>query len=176
MKNIEKIFSCLIEQLIWSLRRGDTGFLTMEFGRPHIQIRNPMASNSTSIKVRELAMRRRVFLTGQWSLFISSLEWSACFNGRLVVFDSAADEINKVLSCIEGQKLIKYNFEKDKKIISLEFDLGGEIKFCFNENRSDGDLSLWSLSDFNEGIIYWWNNKLDYENCIKIHPGDMSEF
>jgi hypothetical protein len=176
MKKIEDIFSSLMGQLVWSVRRGYAGYLAMEFGKPHLQVRNPKISHSDSARVREILAQRRVFLCGQWSLFIKSGKWAVFFKDRIIVNDDDfSEDMRKALDYIDGQKLIKFDFDEDRKTLNLEFDLGGRVEIDSEDDGMEDDLL--NLRNFDDGNIYWWscNTGLSYEASTKISPGEISE-
>jgi hypothetical protein len=65
MEQVRNLWKPLIGQLVWSVRRGVGSFLTMEFGAPHLSIREPITPKAArSAKVRRALSRRRVFVEG----------------------------------------------------------------------------------------------------------------
>ena len=70
------IFTPIIGQIAWQIRRGYGSCLMMEFGKPHIEIRNPIVSKSLSsyVRVRQNAAKRRATLRGQWGLYITTTD------------------------------------------------------------------------------------------------------
>jgi hypothetical protein len=176
MKKIEDIFPSLMDQLVWSVRRGYAGYLTMEFGKPHLKVRNPKISHADSESVRELLDRRRVYLCGQWGLFIKSSKWVVFFKDRTIVNDNDfSEDMKKALDYIDGQKLIKFDFDEDRKTLNLEFDLGGRVEISPEDDNMEDDF--WSLTNSDNGNICWWsrNTGLNYGISAKVNPGEIDE-
>ena len=62
---IEKIISKLYGIPCWGVRPGFGSFLTLEFGKPHLKVREPVvAGRSSPVSVRKRLARRRVYVHG----------------------------------------------------------------------------------------------------------------
>jgi len=67
-QKIQDLFRPLIGEMAWDVRCGHGSFLTMEFGQPHIAVRDPVvASPGRSDRVQRNLGRRRVFVVGDWA-------------------------------------------------------------------------------------------------------------
>ena len=113
-------------ELVWFVRLSADNVLRMDFGSPHLKIRepNPHASGNSQAVIDALG-RRMVTPTGKWHLFISEGEWSvttkfyACSRS-----DTNAEHINATLRQLDGQRLVNVNRKNERHGWSLEFDLG----------------------------------------------------
>src|SRR5665213_1331063 len=65
IENPGDAFLPIVGQVAWSVRRGYGTFLTMEFGSPHLIIREPIvASSDASDRVKRNLAKRRVSIVG----------------------------------------------------------------------------------------------------------------
>src|SRR5690349_21194900 len=72
----------LLGQLAWHVRGGYGSFLTLEFGQPHIEIREPInPSPDHSARVQRNLLRRRAFIVGDWHLWIQYCDWTISVPG-----------------------------------------------------------------------------------------------
>src|SRR6266478_1567630 len=76
MEQIKDLFAPLVGQLVWQVRRGVGTFLTLEFGTPHLSIREPIVASPDSLaRVRRNLQRRGVYVTGDWHFWVQYGEW-----------------------------------------------------------------------------------------------------
>jgi hypothetical protein len=108
MKQISDLFRPLIGQLFWCVRRGHGSFLTMEFGLPHLSVREPISASSTSSeRVRKNLNRRRVFVVGDWHFWIKYGEWTISTANYSLESKSNSDASGEhCLEELDGQILI----------------------------------------------------------------------
>ena len=60
----------------WNAKSGWGSFLTMEFGLPHLEIREPSPPKPDwSLRTRRSQARRLVVVHGEWHLWIYCCEW-----------------------------------------------------------------------------------------------------
>jgi hypothetical protein len=125
----ESVFSKIYGKPCWGVKQGHASFLTFEFGKPHIVIREPIvASKNASSKVRESLARRRVYSRGQWHLWIYCCDWEALFRGKRVRSSSTDAKIGQAADFLNGQKLVRFSILPRKLQCVFEFDLGGVLK------------------------------------------------
>ena len=68
---IEAVFSSLYGMPCWGVKPGQGSFLTMEFGQPHLEIRDPRETLHTrSVKLKQAYAKRKVILHGEWFLWV----------------------------------------------------------------------------------------------------------
>lgn len=152
MNKPSDIFKPLINQLVWSVHTGDGSFLTMEFGNPHLSIREPITPNPTSSeRVRRNLKRRKVFLVGDWHFWIKYSDWKL-FDLNCIV--QSVNHPNKssqaCLDNFEGQRLISINDAAMPGYLELKFDLGGTIEVWPSSEIED---DRWSLYNWNGDIV-----------------------
>lgn len=81
----ERVFSRIYGKPCWQARPGHGTFLTFEFGRPHLDIREPVAATKrATTRVRARLARRSVEIHGDWHLWIYCCEWEVFSRGKRV--------------------------------------------------------------------------------------------
>jgi hypothetical protein len=146
MQKIEDVFSPLIGQLAWSVRKGYASFVTMEFGGPLRYVREPIiASPSSSPKIKQNLAKRRVFIHGQWHFWIQYSEWEAVTQNN---FAKSRDvESGTTVACLDeldGQVLLSAASGVAPNSTVLKFDLGGEV-YIRPWSEAAMDDAQWSL-------------------------------
>ena len=133
----------------WSVRRGHGSFLTLEFGRPHLRLREPYRSSAKSKRVRAAAAARLATVHGDWHLWIYCCDW-AVFEGERLVGDSRSKQsIDRAARFLDGQRLVKAWVVPRGMRSVFEFDLGGrlETKPC------DRAREQWLLYEPNGNVL-----------------------
>jgi hypothetical protein len=124
----ERVFRKIYGKPCWGVKQGYGSFLTFEFGRPHLVVREPIAaSKSASIKVRRSLARRQVHPRGQWHLWIYCCNWKVFFNGKRAGDDSTNVRIRRAAKLLDGQKLMQFSISRRKLECVFQFDLGGTL-------------------------------------------------
>jgi hypothetical protein len=127
---IERVFQRLQGKPCWNVRRGYGHFLTLEFGEPHLEIREPsQVTKSVSPRVRKLFARRRVTVHGQWHLWIYCCDWELLIDGKLIADNrsSTPRKIDRALADLDGQALTGVSVSPKNARSVFEFDLGGSL-------------------------------------------------
>jgi hypothetical protein len=125
----QKVFREIYGKPCWNVKPGYGSFFSLEFGKPHLEVREPtVASKGASRKVQKTLARRNVFVHGEWYLRIDSCAWEVLSNGRHVGNGSTELSMRRAADLLNGQKLIQFSFfPKDVQCI-FEFDLGATLK------------------------------------------------
>lgn len=136
-------------ELVWFVRRSTDRVLRMDFGRPHLKVREPnLHKPENSQAVIDALERRLVVPAGQWHLFVAEGGWSvnttfyAC--GR---YDANIENIDATLAQLDGQRLVNVS-QSDGPSWILEFDLGGSLHLSPPKPLGEGpvdDKVLWTL-------------------------------
>ncbi|RQH06598.1 hypothetical protein [Paraburkholderia dinghuensis] len=128
--DFNRIWSAVYGHPAWSVKHGHGSFLTLEFGQPELQIREPrVAAPGASECVRERLSRRDVNVTGRWHLWIYCCNWSITLNGKEAAYsDSPDDDIKSAVQRLDGQKLLSVSWGETPGAWVFTFDLGGELK------------------------------------------------
>jgi len=130
MDQIKKFFVTFIGQLAWQVRRGHGSFLTMEFGMPHLAVREPIAASWDSLeKVKRNLQRRRVTVTGDWHFWVQYGDWKiSTSSGVLTSGHLQSSEADECLRDLEGQKLTSVEPGNRRGAWLFKFDLGGILE------------------------------------------------
>ena len=144
---IEGIFAPMVGSLVWDARRGHGSFLTMEFGQPHLSVREPVASASEpgSI-VHRLLSRRHVAIVGDWHLWIQHASWSIDLGDKACDNDSAPAEVDDVLSLVNGQRLS--GVVPSDGALFLQFDLGATLRVMYSTSDRGAKVEQWALHPY----------------------------
>jgi hypothetical protein len=125
MKRFDLSFSRLVGKPCWEVKRGFGSFLTIEFGEPHLEVREPRESTSELKKVRDLISRRTVHVRGEWHLWIYCCHWGVFDgSGRLVGDTSSKKAIDRAAKYLNGQALVAGALVPRGMRTVWEFDLG----------------------------------------------------
>jgi hypothetical protein len=145
-REIRELLQQLVGQLVWLAKRGHGTFITIEFGEPHLVVREPIKSKSEMPRVVRLLARRQVFIHGDLSLFIQDSRWSISTKDRTVGLDTSETEVAEMLRDVDGQRVTAVNFAEADT--TLEFDLGATVRLGKSIFPTDARSPLWSLTRF----------------------------
>jgi hypothetical protein len=141
---ISNTFQPLCGQPCWGLSYDRQLNLSMNFGMPSLQIREPASSNSRSKVIRRHFSRRRVTVRGQWWLWIYVCRWRLSADGKgLATASSSLRRIRQAIAQLEGQKLVSAHVDSKTGATLFTFDLGCTLD-CRRLER-DTDDELWML-------------------------------
>jgi hypothetical protein len=114
----------------------------LEFGKPHLDTRDPrMADLKASRRVRDLLARRLIVVHGDWHLCIDVCDWEIFQQGKRVGSSRSRSDLQRIVSSLSGQKLIRFSFRSRGNDCVFEFDLGGVLV----THASDTDYDQWTL-------------------------------
>jgi hypothetical protein len=119
MQEFRDVFSPLLGEVAWSVKLGHGSYVTMEFGQPHLLIREPMKPTGEA-RVNELLSRRKVSVVGDWHFWIRDAEWRAVNGNKHCTSNDASDELNNLLASIDGQRLASAEIKNG--VLELKFD------------------------------------------------------
>jgi hypothetical protein len=114
----------------WGVKQGHGSFLTLEFGKPHLEIREPIVARAgTSRRVRAGLARRGAYIHGDWHLWIYCCAWEALLDDKQVAHNESSDSrIARAADFLNGQKLVRFSIAPRGTRCCFEFDLGGVLK------------------------------------------------
>jgi hypothetical protein len=125
----DQIFTQIYGKPAWRVSPGWGSFLTLEFGEPHLEIREPVvARKEASQRVRQALAKRQVFIHGDWHLWINCWDWKVFSNRKLVGQSTLAPTIRKAAELLDGQVLINFSLRPKPVRCRFEFDLGGRLE------------------------------------------------
>ena len=141
---IDKSFRRITGLPCWGVRWDPQTNLSMSFGRPHLEIREPRPTSAVSAKVRRLFSHRLVVVRGRWWLWIGCAYWTLSLPGALPVTGSGSRRaIDRALRCLDGQCLRGVSVDPRHGKTELCFDLGAVRRVRRWKPPEDGDL--WTL-------------------------------
>jgi hypothetical protein len=153
MEQLQELWRPLAGQLVWSVRRGVGSFLTMEFGEPHLSIREPITPRvSRSAKVQRMLKRRRVFIEGDWHFWIQWGHWKLrTAHGSLDFQAPSGSPLDECLADLDGQRLVSARADRPGKVAVWEFDQGGLLEI--GHSGQEDEEPQWSLHRWNGDVI-----------------------
>jgi hypothetical protein len=154
---VHKALVALVGQLVWNVHRGVGTFLTMEFGEPHLSVREPKQPRSaTSANAQRVLMRRRIYVTGDWHFWVKYGHWKlSSSRGSLEETTPSGPELDGCLDDLDGQRVIGIAIGPIPHSCILRFDLGAELEICPSKDATDDQ---WSLHNWNGKIIAYRND------------------
>lgn len=128
-RKLEDAFLPMMGKLVWSVRKGYGTFLTMEFGSPHLTIREPIAASlDASLKVRRNLAKRRVSIVGDWHFWIQYAQWEIVQRASSVRSqDVEVERLEEALRELDGQILVSATPGAALNSCVLKFDLGASL-------------------------------------------------
>lgn len=123
----ETALSQLVGQMAWQVRADEHGCVMMEFGAPHLDIRQPMpAKTGSSPALERLRARRVVTVLGDWHLWIESCNWTLrTRTGSVSSEDETSNLWQDWMDDTAGQHLIAAE-SSTSGALTLNFD-GGTV-------------------------------------------------
>ena len=147
------LFRPLLGQLAWQVRGGYGSFLTLEFGAPHLAVRDPITpKHARSKKIKRALQRRRVHIYGDWHLWIQYCAWKITVTGGSL--DSETIGTSSPEDCLvdlEGQRLTSVESGSLPNSWQFQFDLGGVLELWPSPTYEPHD-NLWSIHPWNGDI------------------------
>ena len=149
-KIIKDEFEKLYGLPCWNVQPGYGTFLTLEFGDPYLQIREPMVSKKTvTEKVKKHLEKRLVTVRGEWHLWLYYCEWFIFDKGKMVGECTDEEKANRGAKYLNGQILTNVSINKDECKTIFEFDLGGKIEAVPDELMDE----LWLLYTPSKNVL-----------------------
>lgn len=125
----DRVFSEIYGKPAWRVSPGWGSFITLEFGDPHLEVREPIATKgNVSDRVKKDLARRHVFIFGDWHLWINCCDWEVTSVGSLVGKSTLAQSIQAAADLLDGQKLTRFSLNPELVRCTFEFDLGGRLE------------------------------------------------
>src|SRR5882757_6558379 len=103
-KVFESAFKRLYGKPCWGVKQGHGSSLTLEFGKPHLEIRDPIVARAgASKKVRASLERREVYVHGDWHLWIDCCAWEVLLNNKQLAHSESTDvRITRAANFLSG--------------------------------------------------------------------------
>jgi hypothetical protein len=115
----------------------------MQFGEPHLFIRQPIvARHSKDDRVKANLARRRVYVHGAWDFFVWECDWEVVTRRGSATRQSDAATLKQALEELDGQILKSVDTGEVPLSWIFKFDLEGEFRF---KPIPGSPEDLWSL-------------------------------
>jgi hypothetical protein len=177
MEEVINSFAPLVGELVWQARRGHGSFLTMEFGWPHLLVREPISAvHSVSARVRRNLERRAVAIVGDWHFWVQYADWKlVTVSGTLDSSDPASQRA-ECLNDLEGQRFVSVVSGARTGSCEFRFDLGATLQISPSTEILDDQ---WSLHGWNgdivtrrhDGVLVFERADFDRRVFQPLHPG-----
>lgn len=139
-----KIFKSVLGKPCWNVKVGHGSFLTLEFGRPHLEIREPIVAAKRSTKrVRDRLARRQVVVHGQWHLWLMYCDWVVLKKGKRLGDSRTKKSARRAADFLNGQRLIEFSISPGTVETVFKFDLGATLRTSPYDARGE----QWLLFD-----------------------------
>lgn len=134
----ESVFRRVYGKPCWHVSQGVGTFLTLEFGNPHLHIIEPtVAKGRVSERVRQNLTSRRVFVNGDWHLWIYCCNWEVRLRDKPIGGSSLPSSIQRAASLLDGQKLLRFSMAPKTSRCVFEFDLGAVLQTSPYDDRRE---------------------------------------
>jgi len=138
----ERAFGKLYGKPCWGVQNCVGSDIIFEFGKPHLEIREPSTPNpKASRRVRDLLTRRLVVVHGEWHLWIDLCDWEILQKGRRIGTSRSRSDLQRIVHSLNGQKLVRFSIQSRGQDCVFEFDLGGLLV----TNRLGPEDEQWRL-------------------------------
>lgn len=109
----------------WLVKHGHGSFITMEYGEPRVDVREPLLLPVLIAGAPARALQRHAFVHGEWHLWIYCCEWSLLLEDAQLAHNESDDiTMNRALSVLNGQVLQAVDIEPVNGRTRFTFDLG----------------------------------------------------
>jgi hypothetical protein len=174
LESIGKIFSPLIGKIVFSIKQTHGSCFLIEFGDPYLRIREPLeprpeTSENSKIRLR----RRRVFVTGTWSLLVLGCDWTLTNEQKLISQDDDVGDMEDLFRSVEGQYLASAHGVEATKLCILTFDMGASLNLQPRRDwnpRVDPDENQWQLHCKDGAFVCYTNYGL-----VEVGPASETE-
>ena len=152
-KQLAVVFAPLVGSLVWNVHRGEGRYLTMEFGRPHLCVREPLGrSSATSKRVQRMLRMRGAYIHGDWHLFVHG-DWKVAVEDDWLHSDDEIVPHSLKEDCLRnlgGQRLVSVEAVEDGRRLNLVFDLTGKLEIW---PPAGDDDTQWSLHGWDGNTV-----------------------
>lgn len=151
---LPQVLGPLLGQYCWSVERVHGSMISLEFGTPHLSVREPHESKSPSPRVRERMSRRRVRPVGEWCLMTFDCHWRLATGGHELAHDECDHAtIGAALRKLDGEKITGLALDPEARATTFGFDLGSTLTIAPVSHEPDGFEEQWSLYCPNGNVL-----------------------
>lgn len=134
----------LYGQPCWGLHFDRHLNLSMNFGKPSLNVREPFCTDSKSEAVQRMASQRLVTVRGEWWLWITCSYWRLTSNDtQRATGSSSLRRIDRAMAQLAGQELVSVAVDPETGATCFVFDLGSVLHCRRFERETEADL--WTL-------------------------------
>jgi hypothetical protein len=152
LNQIERSFAPVFGMPCWGVSRGYGSCLTLEFGVPRLEVREPRVPvREVSPRVQRQLARRVVRVRGRWHLWIFCCEWFVRANGKLVGDWTTPRRIDRAARELNGQKLRVVRVGLRGARTYFSFDLGAELE----TKPFDRSREQWMFYEPDGRVLSW---------------------
>jgi hypothetical protein len=169
----ERAFAKIYGKPCWGVKQGYGSFLTLELGKPHLEIREPIvASPQATKRVRAILENRGAVTHGDWHLWIYCCDWELLHKGKSFGSSSSSDaRIQRAASFLNGEKLVRFALLPRGMHSIFEFDLGSILKTSpFSEKHEQ-----WLLYEPTGKVLSLRADKR-YSHAPRNHPENKTKW
>ena len=158
LSTVEEVFRPIVGKWAWHVRRGFGSFLTMEFGEPRLEVRDPRdLAEDVSDQVRRNFKKRRVTLVGEWHLWVQYCDWAILTpNSGVSNRETDAKKVDQCLEELDGQALVAVDDNAARASCLLHFDLGATLELSPSLDSDDNDL--WTVHHLHNTVFGYRSN------------------
>ncbi len=171
---IGSVFAPVLGKPGWNVRAGYGSAFMLEFGEPHLEVREPAASTSDSEKVQRLLAKRHVTVLGEWSLLIEFCGWQVLQNEiPVATSDAEPPNIKAIVDTLDGQCLTSVSGDGACGTSRFAFDLGGVIETARFDDELLGDWFLLTPEEMcltyrGDGTYSWGRDTLTDDEHVWV--------
>lgn len=125
MHPISEVLRPVLGHPSWLVERGHGSFITMEYGEPLVEVREPRLMPLFIEGAPAKAIQRYVFVGGEWHLWVYCCEWSLLLENVQLAHNESDDvTMHRALHMLNGQILKGVDIEPADGRTRFTFDLG----------------------------------------------------
>ena len=138
--SLQEVFGVICWEPKWDINLN----LSINFGQPHLSIREPKEVKSKYKTIRQTFRLRGVALHGEWLFWVLSGYWKLSIKDFGEVTSATRyKRMAMALARLDGQKLVHARVNSDTSATQLDFDLGARLTVRRSSIVGKGDI--WSL-------------------------------
>jgi uncharacterized protein DUF6188 len=147
----EAVLGPLVGQMAWQVRSDEHGCIMLEFGAPHLDVREPVvARKSKSPKAQRALARRAVRVMGDWHLWVQSCNWTLrTGTGVTSSRDETENWWQDWMDDVTGQQLVSVS-SPQPGALELAFEMGALLEV---KPDAGGELDSWSLFPWEGSVV-----------------------
>lgn len=119
-RQIQRLVRRLYGEPCWGVKPGVGSFLTLEFGKPNLQVREPVvATKGASASVRQTLARRQVRVHGEWHLWIYCCHWEVLSGNKRIGDSSTKTKMRCAAEFLLAKSSLAFRYRPEMSIACL---------------------------------------------------------